>query len=387
VTNASQTRRHRSWVDDEVQALGQLADQYLAANVTPYQNRWDAEHRVSREVWREAGKLGLLLCSIPEQYGGGGGTFAHELAVMEAQGRAFDWAWGNIVHSGIVAHYLLAFGTEEQRQRWLHGMATGELVSAIAMTEPDAGSDLKTMTTRADRQGDHYVINGAKTFISNGATADLVLVAAKTDPRAGARGISLIMVEVNDCDGFTRGRILDKLGQHGADTSELHFTDASVPAANLLGAVEGRGFAQLMEQLPQERLCIAVMCAAAMERAVTDTAAYVKSRNAFGGSLFDLQNTRFVLAEALTTAMVSRAFADECVTDHLAGRLSAQKAAMAKWWLTDRQFKLFDDCVQLLGGYGYMREYPLARAFIDSRVQRVYGGANEVMKDVIAREI
>jgi len=377
----------RSWVDDEVLALGQLADRYLAASVTPYQERWDAEKRVSRDVWREAGRLGLLLCSMPERYGGGGGTFAHELAVMEAQGRAFDWAWGNIVHSGIVAHYVLAFGTEEQRLRWLPGMATGELIAAIAMTEPDAGSDLKTMATRADRDGDRYVINGAKTFISNGATADLVLVAAKTDPKAGARGISLIMVEVNDCKGFSRGRVLDKLGQHGADTSELHFANACVPQDHLLGGVEGRGFAQMMEQLPQERLCIAVMCAAAMERAVSDTASYVKSRNAFGGSLFDLQNTRFVLAEAITTATIGRAFVDECVSDHLAGRLSAEKAAMAKWWLTDRQFRLFDDCVQLLGGYGYMREYPLARAFIDTRVQRVYGGANEVMKDVIARGI
>lgn len=370
-----------------MRALGALAEKFIAANVTRHREKWEANKRVGREVWEEAGRLGLLLCSIPEAYGGGGGTIAHDLAVFEAQGRAFDWAWGNLVHSGIVAHYILEFGNDEQKLRWLPKMASGELVSAIAMTEPDAGSDLKTLTSRADRRGDTYVVNGTKTFISNGATADLVLVAVKTDPAAGARGISLMMVETSDCPGFSRGRVLDKLGQPGADTSELFFADAVVPAENLLGGVEGRGFAQMMNQLPQERLGIAVMCASAMEAAVAQTAEYVKSRRAFGGTLFDLQHTRFVLAETSTTATVGRAFVDECIVDHLAGHLTAEKAAMAKWWLTEHQFELLDRCAQLFGGYGYMREYPIARAFIDARVQRVYGGSNEVMKDLIGRAI
>jgi acyl-CoA dehydrogenase len=375
------------WKDTEVRALGAVADKFVAEELTGKRDRWEAQHYVDREVWRRAGELGLLCCSVPEEYGGGGGTFAHDLIVMESQARAGDTAWGNAVHSGIVAHYLLAYGTEEQRRRWLPGVASGELITAVAMTEPGAGSDLKNIATRAVRDGDDYVIDGAKTFISNGHTADLVVVVAKTDPAAGAKGISLLVVETRDCPGFVRGRILDKVGQPGADTSELFFEGVRVPADNLLGGTEGRGFAQLMTQLAQERLVIAVSAVAGMEAAVEVTLDYVRQRQAFGQPLFDFQNTRFTLAECATTAHVGRVFVDSCVQRHLDGGLDATTAAMAKWWLTEQQVTIVDRCVQLHGGYGYMREYLIARMYADARVQKIYGGANEIMKDLVARSL
>jgi acyl-CoA dehydrogenase len=376
-----------AWRDDEVVALGELADKFLAKSVVPQRDRWDAQRHVDREVWLEAGRLGLLCCSIPEEYGGGGGGFAHDLAVLEAQARALDTAWGNGVHSGIVAHYLLAYGTEEQRRRWLPKMATGEMIAAIAMTEPGAGSDLKNIKTSALRDGDEYVINGAKTFISNGSMADLIVVVAKTDPKAGAKGISLIVVETTGLPGFTRGRILDKVGQRGADTSELFFENVRVPVENILGGTEGKGFGQLMSQLAQERLTIGVHAVVAMEVAVAETIAYTKSRNAFDKTIFDFQNTQFALAECQTQAHVARVFLDSCIERHLRGELHATTAAMAKWWLTEQQCQVIDRCVQLFGGYGYMREYPIARMYEDARVQKIYGGANEIMKHIIARSL
>jgi acyl-CoA dehydrogenase len=375
------------WYDEEVTALGDLADKFFAKEVSPQRERWETQHHVDREVWTKAGELGLLCCSIPEQYGGGGGSFAHDLAVFEAQARALDSSFGNTVHSGIVAHYILAYGTEEQRRRWLPEMASGNAIAAVAMTEPGAGSDLKNVKTTAIREGDHYVVNGSKTFISNGSMADLIVVVAKTDPTAGGKGVSLIVVETANCQGFSRGRVLDKVGQHGADTSELSFTDVRVPVGNLLGGEEGRGFGQLMTQLAQERLVIGVQAVAAIEVAVAETVAYTKSRNAFGQTIFDFQNTKFVLAECQTVAHAARVFLDSCIERHLRGELDTTTAAMAKWWLTEQQCQVIDRCVQLFGGYGYMREYPIARMYEDARVQKIYGGSNEIMKDLIARSL
>jgi acyl-CoA dehydrogenase len=375
------------WRDEEVTALGDLADKFFAKEVSPHRERWEAQHHVDREVWTKAGELGLLCCSIPEEYGGGGGSFAHDLAVLEAQARALDTGFGNSVHSGIVAHYILAYGTEEQRRRWLPKMASGEAIAAVAMTEPGAGSDLKNIKTTAIREGDHYVVNGSKTFISNGSMADLIVVVAKTDPAAGAKGVSLIVVETADSQGFSRGRVLDKVGQHGADTSELSFTDVRVPVRNLLGGEEGCGFGQLMTQLAQERLIIGVTAVAAIEAAVAQTVAYTKSRNAFGQTIFDFQNTKFVLAECQTVAHAARVFIDSCIERHLRGELDTTTAAMAKWWLTEQQCQVIDRCVQLFGGYGYIREYPIARMYEDARVQKIYGGSNETMKDLIARSL
>jgi len=381
------TTYHSAWHTPEIDALGDLADRFFARELTAHRDKWENQHYVDRDVWLKAGELGLLCCSIPEEYGGGGGTFAHDLAVIEAQARALDTGFGNMVHSGIVAHYILAYGTEEQRKRWLPSLATGEAITAVAMTEPGAGSDLKNIQTTARRDGDHYLINGAKTFISNGSQADLIVVVAKTDPAAGAKGVSLIVVETRDCPGFTRGRILDKVGQQAADTSELFFDDVRVPVDNLLGGVEGRGFSQLMTQLAQERLIIGITAVAVTETAVKETVAYTQSRNAFGKTIFDFQNTKFVLAECESVAQVGRVFIDSCIERHLAGELDTTTAAVAKWWLTEQQCQVVDRCAQLFGGYGYMREYPIARMYSDSRVQKVYGGANEIMKDLIARSL
>jgi acyl-CoA dehydrogenase len=375
------------WHDDEVSALSDLAVDFFERKVVAHVERWDAQRRIDREVWLAAGKLGLLLCSVPEEYGGGGGTFAHDLAVFEAQGYSGDLSFGISVHSGIVPHYILEYGTEEQKRTWLPGMATGEILGAIGMTEPGAGSDLKAIKTTAIREGDEYVVNGSKTFITNGSTADVIVLAVKTDPKAGARGVSLIIVDLRDCPGFVVGRVLDKVGQHGADTSELSFTDVRVPVSNLLGEAEGQGFAQLMAQLVQERLVIGAQTIGAMERAVQETVRYTKARDAFGHSLFEFQNTAFELAECHTIARTSRVFFDHCVERHLRGELDADEAAMAKYWLTDKHCEAVDRCVQLHGGYGYMREYLIARMYEDARVQRIYGGANEVMKGIIAKAL
>jgi len=376
-----------AWLDDDIVALGELADKFYAKEVVPNREKFETQQHVDREVWLEAGRLGLLCCSIPEEYGGGGGTIAHDLAVLEAQARALDTSFGNSVHSVIVAHYVLAYGTEEQRRAWLPKMASGEMIGAIGMTEPGTGSDLKNIKTTALRDGDHYVINGAKTFISNGSMADLIVLVVKTDPTAGAKGISLIGVETADLPGFTRGRILDKVGQHGADTSELFFDNVRVPVSNLLGGVEGNGFGQLMTQLAQERLSIGVAAVATMEVAVAETVAYTKSRNAFDQSIFDFQNTKFTLAECQTQAHVARIFLDSCIERHLRGELDATTAAMVKWWMSEQQCQVVDRCLQFFGGYGYMREYPIARMYEDARVQKIYAGANEVMKDIIARSL
>jgi acyl-CoA dehydrogenase len=375
------------WRDAEVRALYDLALEFFEREVIAHVSKWDEQRRIDREVWLEAGKLGLLLCSVPAEYGGGGGTFAHDIAVFDAQGYSGDLALGIAVHSGIVPHYVLQYGSEEQKQEWLPAMASGEVLAGIAMTESGAGSDLKALRMTAIRQGDEYVINGTKTFITNGGSADMLVVAAKTDPKAGARGVSLFIVDVRDTPGFEVTRILDKVGQHGADTAELSFTDVHVPVSALLGGSEGAGFGQMMAQLPQERLIVATQAAGGMDRAVAETISYTKSREAFGHSLFGFQNTAFELAECATVARTCRVFLNYCVEAQLNGTLDAAEAAMAKYWLTDSQCSVVDHCVQLHGGYGYMREYLIARMYEDARVQRIYAGANEVMKEIISRAL
>ncbi|MBE1578554.1 acyl-CoA dehydrogenase [Amycolatopsis roodepoortensis] len=375
-----------SWSTTELEDLRDLARTFCQKELVPNQERWAAEKKVDRELWTKAGEVGLLALSIPEEYGGGGGTFAHEAVLYEEQARSGDSAWGVTVHNGIVAHYILEYANEEQKKAWLPKFASGEMVGAVAMTEPGTGSDLQNIKTRAVRDGDHYVINGAKTFITNGFHADLVVVAVKTDPDAGAQGVSLIAVET-DTPGFSRGRVLDKIGLKGQDTAELNFDDVRVPAANLLGAQEGLGFIQLMQQLPQERLIIAVTAVAGMEAAIDQTIAYTKDRQAFGRPVYNFQNTKFKLAEAATEAAVSRAFLDQCIERHLRKELDVQGAAMAKLWTTERVNKVVDDCLQLFGGYGYMTEYPIARAWADIRISRIFGGTSEIMKEIISRTL
>ncbi len=349
--------------------------------------KWRAAGIVEREMWNEAGKAGLLCLGIPEKFGGGGGDYRHEVVFMEQIGKKGVDGFGASLHNAIVAPYILHYGSEEQKRKWLPRMASGELVGAIAMTEPGAGSDLQGIKTSARRSGNQYTISGQKTFITNGQTANLIIVVAKTDPSAGAKGTSLIAVETDEAEGFARGRNLDKVGMDAQDTSELFFNDVKVPTSNLIGDEEGRGFYQLMQQLPQERLNIAVQGMATIERALELTLAYVKERKAFGKHLIDFQNTQFKLAECKTEANVGRVFVDRLIGLHLEGKLDAATASMAKYWISDLECKLVDQCLQMFGGYGYMNEYPIGRMFRDSRVQRIYGGANEIMKVLIARTL
>jgi len=372
-----------SWINDDVRMFRDNVRAFIAKEFVPQQARWRAQHGPDADAWLKAARAGLLLSDVPEAYGGGGGTFAHECVVLEELARA-GVHFGSQVHT-TVAHYILAYGTEEQKRRWLPRMGRGELVGAIAMTEPGAGSDLQAIQTLARREGDEYVISGSKTFITNGMRAGLVCVAARTNPKTvGMRAISLIVVESDGLAGYRAGRPLEKVGMHQQDTCELFFDSVRVPAANLLGPSEGRGFAQLMEQLPYERLQIAVGAVAMAEQAVEITTRYVKERKAFGKPLLDLQNTRFKLAECKTRAQVGRVFLDSCIERYLAGRLDETSTAMAKYWLTEMQCRIVDECVQLHGGYGYMTEYPIARMWADARVQRIYAGSNEIMKELIA---
>jgi alkylation response protein AidB-like acyl-CoA dehydrogenase len=374
-----------AWSDDDIEAFRDLAATFFEKQCAPHEERWCEQQHVDREIWRKAGELGLLCPSIPEEFGGGGGTFAHEAVMAEEQVRRMAPSLGTTVHSTIVAHYVNSYGTDEQKRRWLPRLASGELVGAIAMTEPGTGSDLQSITTKAIRIGDEYVIDGSKTFISNGLLAELVIVAAKTDPDDAAGGISLVVVETEGAKGFSRGRVLKKVGQHGQDTAELFFDGVRVPAGNLIGGVEGQGFVQLMQQLPQERLIIAVVAVAAIEATVAETLRYTKQRQAFGRPIYQFQNTKFTLAEAATTARIARVFIDDCVAKHLAGELDIPTASMAKYWLTEQQFRVADECLQLFGGYGYMAEYPISKLFADSRIQLIYGGTNEIMKEIISR--
>jgi acyl-CoA dehydrogenase len=376
------------WLDSELDAVGDLARTFFSKEVAPHQDAFTKRGYPDKDLYRRAGELGLLCMSIPQAYGGGGGTFAHDAVLFTEQVLGGDSSLHLGVHASIVPHYLLSYASEELKQRWLPRLASGEWVGAIAMTEPGAGSDLQAITTRAVQDGDEYVVTGGKTFISNGHHCDLVIIAVKTDPAKGAAGVSLLVAEVSDdTPGFARGRILEKIGQKGQDTTELFFDGLRVPASHLLGETEGKGFAQLMSQLPAERIICAVTAVAAMERAVELTVDYTKHRMMFGKSLFDMQNTRFELAECATIARFGRVFLDDCIGRLLRGELDATTAAMAKYHLTDQQCSVIDRCLQMFGGYGYTTEYPIARMFTDARVQRIYAGSNEVMKELIARTL
>ncbi|MGN8024280.1 acyl-CoA dehydrogenase family protein [Phyllobacterium sp. 22229] len=375
------------WKTDDVVMLQDMASKFLEAEVLPHYDRFEKQEIFDRSVWELAGENGLLCASMPEEYGGAGGTYAHESAILEAISHVGVDGFGIALHNSIVAPYILHYGSEEQKKKWLPKMATGELIGAIAMTEPGAGSDLQGVKTSAKKDGNQYVINGSKTFITNGQLANLVVVVTKTDPSQGAKGTSLIVVETDGQEGFERGRNLDKVGLKSNDTSELFFNNVRVPTANLLGTEEGQGFVQLMQQLPQERLQIGGTAIAMAERAIAITSDYVKERKAFGKAVIDFQNTQFKLAEMKTEATIGRVFYNHCVERHVNGGLDPVTASMAKYWLSDLQNKIVDECLQLHGGYGYMNEYPIARMFRDARVQRIYGGTNEIMKLLIARSL
>jgi len=373
------------WMTQEHTMLQEAAARFFREQWVPRDEAWRAAGMMDHAAWREAGENGFLCASMPEAYGGAGGDFGHEAVLIMAQGEAGISGFGGSLHSGIVAPYILHYGTEEQKQRWLPKLASGELIGAIAMTEPGTGSDLQGVRTLALKQGDTYKINGSKTFITNGQLANLVVVVAKTDKDKGAQGISLFVIETQTAPGFRRGRNLDKIGMDAQDTSELFFDDVVVPADHLLGGQEGMGFFQLMQELPQERLIVAVAGVAAMELAMRETLAYTKERTAFGKPIFNFQNTRFKLAECQALLLASRALVDSAMVAHLKGELGVDRAALIKYWISDNQCKLIDECLQLFGGYGYMKEYPIARLWADARVQRIYGGTNEIMKELASR--
>ncbi|MEL6502914.1 MAG: acyl-CoA dehydrogenase family protein [Pseudomonadota bacterium] len=372
---------------EDVVMVQDMARKFMGAEVAPHYERYEKQEMVDRDRWTMAGEAGLLCASMPDAYGGAGGTYAHEAVIAEAIGHEGVDGFGLALHNSIVAPYILHYGSDEQKEKWLPRMASGELIGAIAMTEPGTGSDLQGVKTTALKDGNHYKISGSKTFITNGQHANLIVLVAKTDPSLGAKGVSLIIIETDGLEGFERGRNLDKIGLKANDTSELFFNDVRVPTSHLLGPEEGSGFYQLMEQLPQERLLIANQAIASIERALAFTVDYVKERRAFGNAIIDFQNTQFKLAELKTEASVARVFVDHCVQQHLDGQLDATTASMAKLHLTDLQCRVMDECVQLHGGYGYMNEYPIARLFRDARVQRIYGGTNEIMKVLISRSL
>jgi alkylation response protein AidB-like acyl-CoA dehydrogenase len=376
----------RDLYDADHEAFRETVRGFLERHVTPYHAQWEQAGIVDRDVWLEAGKHGLLGFEVAEDYGGGGvSDFRYNAVLTEETVRAHASGIGFVLHNDVVAPYLMRLATDEQKARWLPGFCSGELISAIAMSEPAAGSDLQGIQTTAVRDGSDWVLNGSKTFITNGINSDLVIVVAKTDPEKGAHGISLLVVE-RDMPGFERGRNLDKMGLKAQDTSELFFTDVRVPGTNLLGE-EGGGFVHLMENLPQERLSIAVSAVAASESALAATLDYCKTRTAFNRPIGSFQHSRFVLAELATEVEIARVFLDKAISEHNAGRFGITDAAMAKWWTTELQKRVVDACVQLHGGYGYMLEYPIAKAYLDSRVQTIYGGTTEIMKEIVGRSL
>jgi long-chain-acyl-CoA dehydrogenase len=376
------------WLDQEdVNIFYEAVKGFIEKECLPHGERWEKAGVVDREVWTKAGEAGLLCPAAPEEYGGAGGDWRHDYVFHMAVSELGVDGWGASLHNSIVAPYLWHYGSEEQKKRLLPKMISGEYVGAIAMSEPAAGSDLQGIKTTAKKDGNGYRINGSKTFITNGGTANFIIVVAKTDPAAGAKGTSLFMIETDGLDGFRRGRLLDKVGLKGQDTAELFFDDMWVPADALLGPEEGQGFIQLMQQLPQERLQIAVQGVGMMKRALDETIRYVKERQAFGKPIMAFQNTQFKLAELKTKATIAEVFCQHCSDLLLKGELDAATASMAKYWVSDTQCELIDECVQLHGGYGFMNEYPVARMWRDARVQRIYGGTNEIMKLLISRTL
>jgi alkylation response protein AidB-like acyl-CoA dehydrogenase len=374
------------WMEEEHILLQDTARKFFAAEVTPNLDKWRKQGMVDREIWEKLGAAGFLGASVPEEYGGSGGDATHDCIIFLEHAGTGDYAIGIRVHMYVI-HYILAYGTEEQKQRWVPDLVSGKKIAAIAMSEPNAGTDLQAVQTYAEKNGDGYVLNGSKTFISNGQISDFVCVVCKTDRSARARGISLVMLETESAEGFKRGRNLEKVGMKGQDTSELFFENVQISADDLLGDEEGQGFFQLMGQLPRERLSISLTALAACDLALRETVAYVKERELFGKRLMDMQNTRFKLAEVKTKTEILRTFLYECIGRLKNGTLDAATASMCKWWSTETQCEIVDECVQLHGGYGYMLEYPIAQLYADSRGQKIYGGSNEVMKELIARSL
>ncbi|MNZ37430.1 Acyl-CoA dehydrogenase [compost metagenome] len=373
------------WMSAELEQFADSVRRFVTQELAPQEEQWRQQHYVSPEAWQAMGAMGMILPDFPVEYGGCGGTAAHVAVVNQELFRGTVGGTG-IMMSHIVAHYLLADGTEEQRQKWLPKIASGEVICSLAMTEPGTGSDLQAVRTRAERRGDKYVINGSKTFISNGQISDIVVVVAKTDLSQGAKGISLFIVDTRT-PGFRRGKCLDKIGQSTADSSELFFDDVEVPLDCLVGGVEGRGFYSMMQQLPYERAQIALVAMVSMERALELTLEYTKERKVFGKPILDFQNTRFVLADVKATVAASRTFCDHMIQRWVDGTLDSTLASMAKFWLTERQGEVLDRCLQFFGGYGYMNEYPIARMWADARVQRIYGGTNEVQRELVGRSL
>ncbi|WP_197917521.1 acyl-CoA dehydrogenase family protein [Thiosulfatihalobacter marinus] len=374
------------WMNEDHTAFADTVARFFAEEITPNKDAWTKAGVIPKTLWKKAGELGILGATFPEDHGGLGLSRHFDAVTFLEQTKAGDSGWGVSVHN-IAAHYITAFGTEDQKARWLPDLASGDKIAAIAMTEPGTGSDLQAVKTTAIRDGNEYLINGSKTFITNGATADLIVLVAKTDPGAKGRGVSLIIVETDGLEGFSVGRRLEKMGMKRNDTAELAFEDVRVPLTNLLGSEEGLGFIQLMKQLPWERLILGFMALGSAQCALDLTLDYVKERKAFGQRIMDFQNTRFKLAEAATKIELLAAFCDQCLAELEQGRLTAEKAAMVKWWGTQTQCEVIDECLQLFGGYGYMSEYPISELYTDARVQKIYGGTNEIMKEVIARSL
>ena len=375
-----------TWYSEEHRLYTESVRKFFAGELAPNIERWIDAGIVDRDFWVKAGEAGILGAAIEEEYGGAGAGISFDAITIYEQARCSDSGWGFGIQS-IVIHYIRAYGTEDQKARWLPKLATGEMVAALAMTEPSGGSDMQSVRTSAAKNANEYLINGSKTFITNGQTANLICLAAKTDKDAGASGVSLIMVETDSLEGFRRGQSLKKLGLKAQDTTELFFEDARVPQNNLLGIQEGQGFYQLMNQLPWERLLIGITALGAIDFALEETTRYVRERKAFGTRVMDFQNTRFKLAEMKTKAEVTRSFLNDGIVKLDAGTLDASTASMAKWWGSQTQCEIMDECVQLHGGYGYMMEYPITRLYADARVQKIYGGTNEIMKELIARSL
>ncbi|CAN5922924.1 acyl-CoA dehydrogenase family protein [soil metagenome] len=377
----------RTLFSEEHQAFRKAFKQFVEREVTPHQARWREQGQVDREVWRKAGAQGFLCPWLDEKYGGAGADFICSMIIMEELAVAYESGFAMALHSDIIVPYLYSFGTEDQKQKWLPGCASGEIVTALGMTEPGTGSDLAAITTSAVKDGDDYVINGAKTFISNGQLCDLVIVAAKTDPDpANAhKGISLFVVEANR-KGFQKGKRLHKMGMDSQDTSEMFFEDCRIPQSNILGA-EGAGFMMLMQKLQQERLCVAIGAVTAAEQVLADTIVYTKERKAFGKPISKFQNTQFKIVECLAKCEVGRAYVDKVVAEHVSGKYLVKECSLAKFWTTDMAQEVIDTCLQFFGGYGYMTEYPVTRAFMDARVQRIYAGTNEIMKVIVAKQL